>query len=52
MTSYSPLAASHLAKSETVTSKHLETDKIARQKYAEMESKDLLIIERIGELAE
>ncbi len=50
---YSPLAAGHLTRktwdSDSVRSK---TDKVARGKYDRMEGQDMLIVERVAELAD
>ncbi len=50
---YSPLAAGHLTRktwdSDSVRSK---TDKVGRGKYDRMEGQDMLIVERVAELAE
>jgi aryl-alcohol dehydrogenase-like predicted oxidoreductase len=51
VTPYSPLAAGRLARDPSETTKRLEKDKTAIQKYDSTTDTDKLIIQRVGELA-
>ena len=51
MTPYSPLAGGRLAKHPQDTSKRLEQDSYARQKYEAAASQDALILQRVAQLA-
>lgn len=52
MTPYSPLAGGRLAKHPQDTSKRLEQDSYARQKYETAASQDAIILQRVAQLAE
>lgn len=52
MTPYSPLAGGRLAKHPQDTSKRLEQDSYARQKYDAAASQDAVILQRVAQLAE
>jgi len=52
VTPYSPLASGRLARASTETSKRLESDQIAKQKYDATADADNLVIERVAEIAE
>lgn len=52
VTPYSPLASGRLARASTETSKRLESDQIAKQKYDATADADQLVIERVAEVAE
>jgi aryl-alcohol dehydrogenase-like predicted oxidoreductase len=52
VTPYSPLAAGRLARAWSETTKRLETDSIARQKYDDNADADKLVVERLAEIAE
>jgi aryl-alcohol dehydrogenase-like predicted oxidoreductase len=51
-TPYSPLASGRLARDWSETTKRLETDPIAKQKYDATAASDRRVIERVAELAE
>lgn len=51
-TPYSPLASGRLARDWSETTKRLETDSIAKQKYDATADSDKLVVERVAELAE
>jgi aryl-alcohol dehydrogenase-like predicted oxidoreductase len=51
-TPYSPLASGRLARDWSETTKRLETDSIAKQKYDATAASDRRVIERVAELAE
>ncbi|UCC99410.1 MAG: aldo/keto reductase [Phycisphaerales bacterium] len=52
VTPYSPLASGRLARAASETSKRLETDPIAKQKYDATADSDKMVIERVAEVAE
>lgn len=52
LTPYSPLAGGRLAKHPQDTSKRLEQDSYARQKYETAASQDAIILQRVAQLAE
>lgn len=53
LTPYSPLAAGHLARPTwNSASLRSDTDKISKQKYDSMAEKDMIIVNRVAELAE
>jgi aryl-alcohol dehydrogenase-like predicted oxidoreductase len=52
VTPYSPLAAGRLARDWSETTKRLETDVIAKQKYDSTVEADKLVVDRVAELAE
>jgi aryl-alcohol dehydrogenase-like predicted oxidoreductase len=51
VTPYSPLASGRLARDMSETSRRLETDPIAKQKYDATADSDKLVIERVAEIA-
>jgi aryl-alcohol dehydrogenase-like predicted oxidoreductase len=52
VTPYSPLASGRLARDWAETTKRLETDPIAKQKYDATAEADKLVVERLAEIAE
>ena len=52
VTPYSPLASGRLARDWSETTRRLETDPIARQKYDATAEADKLVVERVAEVAE
>jgi len=52
VTPYSPLASGRLARDTSKTSQRLETDPIAKQKYDATADADIMVINRVAEVAE
>jgi aryl-alcohol dehydrogenase-like predicted oxidoreductase len=52
VTPYSPLASGRLTRDLSVTTHRLETDKIAKSKYDATAETDIVIVERVAEIAE
>lgn len=52
LTPYSPLASGRLVKPKTETSKRLQSDTFAQQKYGASAAQDDVIIDRVAELAQ
>ncbi len=51
LTPYSPLASGRLARETAESSRRLETDPVARQKYDAMAASDQRVIDRLAEVA-